>query len=195
MRLAARAASPAQPVDAAPTVPHELADRKVALVKGQGVALVPVVPTLDRRGRAGRATKGALTRGHPEVRRLDKLLTRTGNPECGQKVAHVEQRARKVARVARRVHPEDVLEVLRAGVLVNRVVGARRQVLVTVTAPIAQASHAQRLAVMTGSPRGRRRTSRAWALQSRHEATARSPLSPHSCVNRWYSKTFLLNSC
>ncbi|MEI8401857.1 MAG: hypothetical protein WCG12_13730, partial [Alcaligenaceae bacterium] len=89
----------------------------------------------------------------------------------------------------------EVLEVLRAGVLVNRVVGARRQVLVTVTAPIAQASHAQRLAVMTGSPRGRRRTSRAWALQSRHEATARSPLSPHSCVNRWYSKTFLLNSC
>ena len=85
------------------------------------------------------------------------------------------------------------------------VVGPASQVVVVLrvvpapVTPTVQASHAQRLGVMTGSPKARQRTSHGWDLQSLREETAKPPLggalSPHSCVNRWYSKTFLLNSC
>ena len=93
-----------------------------------------------------------------------------GNLGCGQTVARVAR-----VRLAVRAHQVDALARHRvvAGP-VSRVVAALRVVPVAVTLPV-QANHAQRLGVMTGSPRVRQRTSHVWALQSLREATAKPP--------------------
>lgn len=104
-----------------------------------------------------------------------------GNLAYDQKVPRVAG-AHRAARVAVRAH--------QAGVQVRHhvVVGLASQVVVVLrvvpapVAPIVQASHAQRLGVMTGSPKVRRRTSHVWALQSLREVTAKPTLGDYSAL-------------
>lgn len=201
---------------------------KVVLAKGQDVALALVAQREALRVREDRVQRGVPMRDRPERPLQANRLIRTGNQVCGQKVVRVGrvlQAARALARavprpVAQAVHPAAVGPASQA-------LGARRQVPATAIQTV-PASHAQRREVMTGSPRGRPRTSLAWVSQNPREAIARQkfgesqagtrhhfaanesllsgPLYARSanagqafyrepCVNRWYSKIFLLNTC
>ena len=125
--------------------------------------------------RLERAKRGGRTHGHPEARQRVRPLIQMGNLVCDQKVPRVAG-ARLAVRVAVRAHQAG------AQVRPHVVVGLASQVVVVlrvVAAPVTptvQASHAQRLGVMTGSPRARQRTSHGWALQSLRVETAKPPL-------------------
>ena len=130
--------------------------------------------------RVGRAKRGGLTRGQLEAQQRGKALTRTGKLVCDQKVllvARVRLAVRAAVRAAVRVRQGGVpVHHHAVAGLASRVVVALRVVPATVM-PTVQASHAQRLGVMTGSPKVRQRTSHVWALQSLREATAKPPSS------------------
>ena len=122
--------------------------------------------------RVDRAKRGGLTRGHPEAQQRGKALTRTGKLVCDQKVLRVAR-----VRLAVRARQGGVPVHHHAAVgLASRVVVALRVVPATAM-PAVQASHAQRLGGMIGSPKVRQRTSHVWALQSLREATAKPPSS------------------
>jgi len=124
--------------------------------------------------RLERAKRGDQTHGHPEARQRVRPLTRMGNLVCDQKVPRVAG-ARLAVRVAVWAHQAG------AQVRPHVVVGLASQVVVVLRAapvtPTVQASHAQRLGVMTGSPKVQPRTSHVWASRSLREATAKPPSS------------------
>ena len=227
----ARVAKLEREARAAPIAPLGLVALRVVLVKVQGVALALVARMPDPRVRVGPVKKGVPMRDRLEAPLQANRLTRTVNPLCGQRVGHVGHAPRVVralVRVLVRVL-QLVARALRRGAVgpASQLLDVHRQVLVTAT-QTAQASHAQHRAAMIGSPKGRRRTSRACPSQNRREAIARQNLGESQagtrhhfaanesllrgslnarsaiagqafyrepCVNRWYSKTFLLNSC
>lgn len=123
----------------------------------------------------GRAKRGGPTRGRPEAQQQAKALTRTGKPVCDQKVLRVA-RVRQAVRAAVRARLGGV-PVRRHAVVgrVSRAVVALRVRQATRT-PTVRANHAQRLGVMTGSPKVQPRTSHVWASRSLREATAKPRL-------------------
>ena len=171
-RVEADAANPEPEVAEALPVLLDRVARRVVLVKGPGVGLVLLAQKLGSRAVwVARAKRGGLTQGRPEVQQPVRHLTRTGKPVHGQKAVRVV-RARLAVRAVVRAHPGGVPVVRRAvAALVSQVVGVLRAVM-AIQAP--QANHAQRLGVMTGSPKVLQRTSHDWASQSLREATASS---------------------
>ena len=124
----------------------------------------------------GRAKRGGPTRGHPGAQQRAKPLTRTGKPVCDPRVLRVA-RVRQAVRAAVRARRGGVPVRRHAFVdRVSRVVVALRVMRATLTLTV-RANHAQRLGVMTGSPKVRPRTSHVWALQSLLEVTAKLLLS------------------
>ena len=121
--------------------------------------------------RLERAKTGGRTHGHPEARQRVRPLTRMGNLVCDQKVPRVAgaRLAVRAHQAGAQVRPHVVVGLASQVVVVLRVVAAP-------VTPTVQASHAQRLGVMTGSPKVRQRTSHVWALQSLREETAKPPL-------------------
>jgi len=185
-------------------------------VRGQGVARVPPARMQIQQVWAARVPRDVPIRDRPEAQPQANQLIRTDNLVCGQKVAHVGRAARLARARVRGLRPDVRARLDEVVGQASPVLDAHNRVPVTAMQTV-RANHVQHLGAMTGSQKVRQRTSRAWASQNPREGIARrmlrdrlaaterllggyevsdeQALSPRSCVNRWYSKTFWLNTC
>ena len=168
-----------------PMVPVGQALRKVAPARpvlgvARGFREPMVVPTV----RAG-VQRGGRIRVHLVARQPVRHLIRMHSQAKDQRPARAGRV--RLAGKARRVRVQMGRRV--AGVRVNRAVVRRRVRVMAIQ--MRAANRARHPVVMIGNPRGLQPMSRALGLQNRREATAKAHAVGESCLNRWYSKTFL----
>ena len=168
-----------------PMVPLGQALRKVAPARpvlgvARGFREPMVAPTV----RAGVQRVGRI-RVHLVARQPVRHLIRMHSQTKDQRPVRAG-RVRLVGK-ARRARVQMVRRV--AEVRVNQAVVRRRVRVMAIQ--MRAASRARHPVVMIGNPRGLQPMSRAWGLQNRREATAKARAVGESCLNRWYSKTFL----